>query len=305
MTTILTAQAPTTSEISPPAFWQLGEPTSTSTENHLPKTGLSHSTSPVETATESPQPAPLAIITASPLTMAILAFVILSNILLLLIILWLWKHRKQYLRNPIKSKSGHPTQETSLLETIRNQMERQQNLLQFVKQNQQTLLRRTEDMEQSIKSIERFQTVSTAPAPPPRAMDNPQPTTRLSPAKHLVHVLKQGGDRAALAKWSAVKVRITATSKNRIHRGDIAGLELEPAQAGASFLVFQVNGENLLVPNRETLGVFQRYQTGHTGLFALKRQLSRPTPQVSEPARVRPQGKLWQVVEQGEVLIGD
>lgn len=289
MITILTAQAPTTSEISPPTSSQLGNPASTATENML-TAGVSHS------ATESPRPAPLAIIAASPLTMAILAFMILSNILLLLILLR--KPGKRYLRNLIQSKSGNPAQEARLLETIQNQIERQQNLLQSVQQNQQTLLRKMEDLEQSIG---RFQPVPTTP--PPRITDNSQPAPRLSPADHLVQLLEQGGDRAALAQWSAVRVKITAASQNRIHRGDIAGLELEPAQAGASFLVFQVNGENLLVPNQETLGVFQRYQTGHTGLFALKRQPSRPAPQVSEPARVQPQGKLWRVVKQGEVLI--
>lgn len=213
MTTILTAQAPTTSEISPPTSSELGNPSSTITENR-PTAGVSHP------STESPQPAPLAIIAASPLTMAILAFVILSNVLLLLILLR--KPGKRYLRSLIQSKSENPTQEASLLETIQNQMERQQNLLQSVKQNQQNLLRKTEDMEQSIKSIRRFQTVPTATAPPPRAMDNPQPTTRLSPADHLVQVLKQGGDQAALAQWPAVKVKITAASQNRIHRGDVA-----------------------------------------------------------------------------------
>ncbi|SAY40070.1 hypothetical protein FLM9_1025 [Candidatus Synechococcus spongiarum] len=236
--------------------------------------------------------------------MTTLAFVILSNVLLViflgLILSQLQKPWKWHLRNLVKSKSGNPTQDASLLE-IQNQMEKQQKLLQYLKQDQQTLLRKVEDMEQSMKRIGRFQPAATAP--PPRVMDKPQPTPRLSPANSLVQVLEQGGDRAALARWSAVKVKITAASQNRIYRGDIAGLELEPAQAGASFLVFQVNGENLLVPNHETLGVFQRCQTGHTGLFALKRQPAQPTPQVSKPARVQPQGKFWRVVEQGEVLI--
>lgn len=274
----LTAQAPSTPEFSSPASPQVGDSAST--------TGI-------------PQPAPVAIVTASPLTMAILVFVILSNVLLLLI--FLRKPGKRYRRNLIQSKPGNSTQGTNLLETIQNQMEKQKNLLQFVKQNQQTLLRKTEDMEQSIKRMGQLQTVSTAP--PPRIMDNPQLTPRLSPTDHLVQILEQGGDRAALAQWSAVRVKITAASQNRIYRGDVAGIELEPTRAGASFLVFQINGENLLVPNQETLGVFQRYQTGHTGLFVLRRQPARPTPQVSEPARVQPQGKLWRVVEQGEVLI--
>lgn len=191
-------------------------------------------------------------------------------------------------------------QETNLLGMIQNQIEKQQNLLQFVNQNQQTLLRKMEDMEQSIKRMGRLQTVSTAP--PSRVMDN-QPTPGLRPADHLVQILEQSGERAALAQWSAVRVKITAASQNRIHRGDMAGIELEPAQAGASFLVFQINGENLLVPNQETLGVFQRYHTGYTGLFALKRQPSQPAPQLSKPARVQPQGRLWRLVEQGEVLI--
>jgi len=296
----LTVQAPTTTTpgFSSSTSPQVRDSVSATTEN-MPASGLVHSTPPVETATESPQPAPLAIITANPLTIAILAFVILSNIFLLLILLR--KPGKRYPRNLIKSKPEKPTQETSSLEIIKNQMKQQQSLLQVMEKKQQTLLRKTEDMEQSIKRIGRFQTVATAPTP--RIINNPQPTPRLSPADHLVQVLEQGGDRAALAQWSAVRVKLTASSQNRIHRGDIAGLELEPAQAGASFLVFQVNGENLLVPNQETLGMFQRYQTGHTGLFALKRQLSRAGPQVSEPARVQPQGRLWRVAEQGEVLV--
>lgn len=249
--------------------------------------------------TESPQPVPLAIITANPLTMVILAFVILSNTLLLLILLR--KPGKRSPRNLMKPKSGNSIQETSLLKTIQNQMERQQNLLQSVKQNQQTLLWKMENMEQSIKTMAQLPTASATPLP--KFTENPQPTPGLSPADHLVQALEQGGDRATLAQWSAVRVKITAASQHRIHRGDVAGLELEPTQAGASFLVFQINGENLLVPNQETLGVFQRYQTGHTGLFVLKRQSSQPTPQVSKPARVQPQGKLWRVVEQGEVLI--
>ena len=247
----------------------------------------------------SPQPAQTVTTTPDLLTMAILASVILSNVLLLLILLW--KPGKRYLKNLIKSKSGSPMQETNLLETIQNKMEKQQNLLQFMEQNQQALLRKTEGIEQSIKRMGHFQAVSTAPSP--RVVDSPQQTPRLSPADHLVQVLEQGGDRAALAQWSAVKVKITEASQNRIHRGDIAGISLERAQAGASFLVFQVNGENLLVPNQETLGAFQRYHTGHTGLFVLKGQPSRPTPQVSKPARVQLQGNHWHVVEQGEVLI--
>lgn len=157
-----------------------------------------------------------------------------------------------------------------------------------------------------MKRIGHSQTGSTAPPLRPRVVDNPQSTPGLRlglPADHLVQVLEQSGERGALAQWPVVRVKITAASQNRTHRGDIAGLELEPTRAGASFLVFQVNGENLLVPNQETLGVFQRYRTGHAGLFALKRQPSQPTPQISKPARVQPQGNLWQVVEQGEVLI--
>lgn len=274
------------------------DPTSSATGKQS-AAASSDSTSSVETITGSPQPAQTGTTTPDLLTIAILASVILSNVLLLLILLR--KPGKQYLRNLIKSKSGSLTQETGLLETIQNKMEKQQNLLQFMEQNQQALLRKTEGMEQSIKRMGHFQAVSTAPSP--RVVDSPQQTPRLSPADHLVQVLEQGGDRAALAQWSAVKVKITEASQSRIHRGDIAGISLERAQAGASFLVFQVNGENLLVPNQETLGAFQRYHTGHTGLFVLKGQPSRPTPQVSKPARVQLQGKHWHVVEQGEVLI--
>ena len=294
----LTAQAQTTPGFSSPASPQVGDSASTAAGD-LPAAGLIHSTLPVKTTTESPRPAPLSIITATPLTIAILAFIILSNIFLILVLLR--KPGKRYLRNLIKPKSANLMQEISLLEMIQNQMEKQQNLLQFVKQNQQALLQKMEDMSQRIEKIEQFQTVSAAP--PPRVIDNSQSTPRLRSADHLVQVLEQGGDQAALTQWSAVRVKITAASQNRIYCGDIAGLELEPAQAGASFLVFQVNGENLLVPNQETLGVFQRYQTGHTGLFVLKRQPSRPAPQLSKPARVQPQGKLWRVVELGEVLI--
>ena len=297
MAMTLTAQAPTTPEFASPASPQLGD--SAITNGYWPTAGLSQSTAPVETTTGTPQPAPGAIITANLLTLVLLAFVILSNVLLLLILLR--KPGKRYLRSLIQSKSEKPAQETNLLNTIQNQMEKQQDLLQFVTRNQQILLRKMEEMEQSLKNTGRLQTVSTAP--PPRVMDNPQPTPRLSPADHLVQVLEQGGDRAALAQWSAVKVKITAASQSRTYRGDVAGVELEPAQAGASFLVFQIRGENLLVPNQETLGVFQRYQRGHTGLFVLSRQSSQPTPQVSKPARVQMQGKLWRVVEQGEVLV--
>ncbi len=292
----LTAQASITPEFSSPASPQLGD--SPTTTGDLPAAGLSYSAAQAGTATESPQPGLLAIITANPLTMVILAFVVLSNIFLLLILLR--KSGKQYPKNPIQSKLEKSTQEINLLKMIYSQVEKQQNLLQFMERNQQALLRKMQDMEQSIKRMGRLQVVPAAP--PPRVRDNPQPIPRLGPADHLVQVLEQGGDRAALAQWSAVKVKITAASQNRIYRGDIAGIELEPAQAEASFLVFQVNGENLLVPNQETLGVFQRYQTGHTGLFELKRQ-SRPAPQVSEPARVQPQGRIWRVVEKGKVLI--
>jgi len=263
----LKAQAPTTPEFSSPASPRPGD--SGSTTEYLPTTGLSQSTAPVETTTGISQPAPVAIITANPLALVMLAFVILGNVLLLLILLR--KPGKWYLRSLIKSNPENPTQQTNLLNRIQNQMEKQQNLLQFVTQNQQTLLRKTEEMEQRLKNIGRLQTVSTAP--PPRVMDNPQPTPRLSPADHLVQVLEQGGDRAALAQWSAVKVKITAASQSRTYRGDVDGVELEPAQAGASFLVFQIRGENLLVPNQETLGVFQRYQRGHTGLFVLNRAI--------------------------------
>ena len=289
----LTAQTQTTPEFSPPVSPQPGNPATTT--GGTPAPGLF----PVETATESPQPAPLAMITANPLIMLTLAFVILNNVLLLVILLR--KPGKKYLRDLIKSKSPEPMQKDHLIKRFQSQMKNQQDLLQFMKQKQQTLLQKTEDMEQSIERIKRPQTVASAPFP--GAMDNPQSTPRLSPADHLVQVLEQGGDRAALAQWSAVGVKITAASQNRIHRGDTAGVALEPTQAGASFLVFQVNGENLLVPNRETLGIFQRYQRGHTGLFVLKPQSSQPTPQVSKPARVQPQGKHWRVLEQGEVLI--
>lgn len=291
-----TAQAPTTPEL--PSS-QVEDPAS-STTGKQSAAASSDSTSSVETITGGPQPAQTGTTTPDLLTMTILASVILSNVFLLLILFLLRKPGKRYPKNPIKSKSGRTMQETSLLETIQSKIENQQNLLQFMKQNQQTLLRKTEDMEQSIKRMGQLQTVVAAP--PPRVMDNPQQIPRLSPADHLVQVLEQGGDRAALAQWSAVKVKITAASQSRIHRGDMAGITLEPAQAGASFLVFQVNGENLLVPNRETLGIFQR-QTGHTGLFVLKRRPSQPTPQVSKPARVQLQGEHWRVVEQGEVLI--
>ena len=216
----LTAQAPTTTTpgFSSSTSPQVRDSVSATTEN-MPAAGLVHSTPPVETATESPQPAPLAIITANPLTMAILmailAFVILSSVFSLLILLR--KPEKRYLRNLIKSKSEKPTQETSLLETIQNQMNQQNSVLYRLEHNQQTLLRKTEDMEQSIKRIGRFQTVATAPTP--RVINNPQPTPRLSPADHLVQILEQGGDRAALAQWSAVRVKLTASSQNRIHRG--------------------------------------------------------------------------------------
>lgn len=292
---LITAQALTTPEFSSS---QPEDPAS-STTGKQSAAASSDSTSSVGTITGSPQPAQTGTTTPDLLTIAILASVILSNVLLLLILLW--KPGKRYLRNLIKLKSGSSTQETILLETIQNKIEKQQGLLQFMKQNQQTLLRKTEDMEQSLKRMGQFQAVSTTP--PPRVMDNPQQTPRLSPSDHLVQVLEQGGDRAALAQWSAVKVRITEASQSRIHRGDIAGISLERAQAGASFLVFQVNGENLLVPNQETLGAFQRYRRGHAGLFVLDRQPSRPTPQVSKPARVQLQGNHWRVVEQGEVLI--
>lgn len=299
----LTAQAPTIPELPSPASPQVGD--SPATTGDQPAADIAHSTSPGETiTTESPQPVPVDItiaspltIDASPLTIGILALVILNSVLSCLFLI--------LFRNRTQSKSANPIQDSSPLEMIQDQMKEQQNLVQSVQQNQQTLLRKTEDMEQSIKRMGRLQTVATAPPPRPRVVNEPQstPRLRLSPADHLVQVLEQGGDRAALAQWPVVRVKITAASQNHIHRGDIAGIELEPAQGGASFLVFQVNGENLLVPNQETLGVFQRYQRGHTGLFVVKRQPSQPTPQVSKPARVQSQGKLWRVVEQGEVLI--
>ena len=301
MTMTLTAQAPNTPELSLPTSPQAGD--STTATGDLPAASLSQSVSPVEATTGSPQPAPLAIITASPLIITLLALVILNNILSLLILLR--KPGKRYLKNLIRSKSGNPIQDPGPLEMIQNQMKKQQNLLQSVQQNQQALLRKTDDMERSMKRIGHSQSASTAPLPRPGEVDKPlsTPRLRLDPADHLVQVLEQGGDRAALAQWSVVRVKVTAASQDRTYRGDMAGVELEPAQAGASFLVFQVNGENLLVPNQETLEVFQRYQRGHTGLFVLKRQPSRSTPQVSKPARVQRQGRLWRVVEQGEVLI--
>ena len=240
-------------------------------------------------------------IIANPLLIITLAFVILGNVFLLLILLGLRKSGRKHRENPTKSNPRQPSQATNLLRTIQNQMENQQNLLQFMGENQQGLLRKMEDIERSIEKTGQLQAMATAPQR--MAVNNPQPTPMLSPADHLVQVLQQGGDRAALAQWPAVKVKITAASQNRIYQGFATGVELEPARAGASFLIFQVNGEHLLVPNQETMELFQRRQRGHTGLFVLERQPSLPRPQVSKPARVQPQGKLWRVVEQGEILI--
>ena len=107
-----------------------------------------------------------------------------------------------------------------------------------------------------------------------------------------------------MAQWPSVKVKITADSQSRIYCGDTTGIELESTRSGASFVIFQVDGEHLLAPNRETLDIFQRYQRGQAGLFVLERQPSQADPQVSRPARVQRQGgQRWRVVEQGEVLI--
>jgi len=133
-------------------------------------------------------------------------------------------------------------------------------------------------------------------------MDKPQPTPRLSPADHLVQALEQGGDRAALAQWSAVKVKITAASQSRTYRGDVAGVDREPAQAGTGFLASRSVERICLSPTRKPWGYSSA--TGEDTLGCLCSSGNRRNPpQVSKPALVQPQGKLWRVVKQGEVLI--
>ena len=188
---------------------------------------------------------------------------------------------KKYLRDLIKSKSPEPMQKDHLIKRFQSQMKNQQDLLQFMKQKQQTLLQKTEDMEQSIERIKRPQTVASAPFP--GAMDNPQSTPRLSPADHLVQVLEQGGDRAALAQWSAVGVKITAASQNRIHRGDTAGVALEPTQAGASFLVFQSMERICLCPIGKPWAYSSAIREGTLDCLCLSRSRRNQLPRSANP----------------------
>ena len=265
---------------------------------------LSSSASPVEPLVEGPQAALTDITTSNSLITATLVFIVLSNVILFLI--FFQKLGKKYLGSLIGLKLRKFAQETNLLMTIRtilDKIEKQQGLLQSMENKQQSLLSKVENMERSIGKTDSLQAIDTARSP--MAVDNPQTTPVLSPADHLVHVLEQGGDRAAMARWPVTKVKITAASRDLIYQGldSNTGVELEPTQSGASFLIFQVNGENLLVPNQKTIRLFQLSQRGHAGLFTLERQPSQPAPQVNKPARVQLQGKFWQVVEQGRIFI--
>jgi len=233
---------------------------------------------------------------------SIIVGVLAVTALLAILIWWLLGRKKGTLMNPMKRWQ----EQKHLLQRLEQAQGAQMDMLQRLEQAQRAqmdILRRLEQA-QSLGYRRKLETPPLSTTSKTATTGAPQPAQRLTVAG-LVRALKYK-DRIALSQYRSTPVKVTSASRTRQQQALEASkvdVELEPTDAGASFLIFQVNGEELLVPNYQTLELFQRYQRGHRGLFVLERQLGQAAPEVLEPARVEKRGQFWRVVGQGRVLI--
>lgn len=127
--------------------------------------------------------------------------------------------------------------------------------------------------------------------------ENPPPSLT---AASLIRAVNSG-DRQVLREALTAELNITSSSENSIVMGMTEATELEEVSAGGSYLLFSLEGRNLLFPTDRTLRGFSTTQPSK-GLYSFV-QHSVAKAEIIEPAVLEKSGAVWRVIQKGRVAI--